>query len=90
MLLDVDKRKCPTSRADRLATAASEFNSAKDTVGELRDELQSWRDNLPKNLQVGTKAEELDEAINSLDELASSLDSTDPDFDFDIDMPGMF
>ena len=30
---------------------------------ELRDELQSWRDNLPENLQYGEKAGELDEAM---------------------------
>ena len=44
--------------------------AAKDTVEELRDELQSWRDNLPENLQSGSKAEELDEAISNLGGLA--------------------
>jgi hypothetical protein len=35
-------------------------------------EMQSWRDGLPENLQDGDKANQLDEAINGLEELQQS------------------
>jgi len=88
MLLNVEKDEVANSRASRLAEAEGQVESAKETVEELRDELQSWRDNLPENLQYGEKAGELDEAIGNLEDLASQLD--DSNFNFEIDMPGMF
>jgi hypothetical protein len=50
------------SRADRFAFAQS-------IIEELRDEIQDWRDNLSENVQSETKAEELDDCIQSLEEL---------------------
>ncbi|MFZ0418429.1 MAG: hypothetical protein WAM04_09995 [Candidatus Sulfotelmatobacter sp.] len=88
MLLSVEKNESATSRASRLGEAQIQVESAHDTVEELRDELQSWRDNLPENFQVGEKADELDQAIEGLDSLASSLDMSN--FDFEIEIPGMF
>lgn len=88
MLLNIEKDTTANSRADRLSHAEGQVESARETVEELREELQSWRENLPENLQDGTKAQELDEAIDSLGNLADSLDYEN--FDFEIDMPGMF
>ena len=88
MLLNVEKDDPGTSRAYRLAVAEGQVESAKDTVEELKDELQSWRDNLPENFQYGTKADELEEAISNLEDLAGQLDGSN--FNFEIDMPGMF
>jgi len=36
-------------------------------LGSLRDELQEWLDSLPESLQGGSKADQLEEAISSLD-----------------------
>lgn len=36
-------------------------------MSELKEELESWRDNLPENLQNGSKADELNEAIDIID-----------------------
>jgi prefoldin subunit 5 len=50
---------------------------------ELRDELQNWLDNLPENLQQGSKADELQSAISELDAAISGLEeaeSASPDF----------
>jgi hypothetical protein len=88
MLLEVEKDEPCTSRAGRLAVAEEQVVSAKDMVEELRDELQSWRDNLPENFQSGSKADELDEAISNLQGLEDSLDASN--FNFDIEIPGMF
>jgi hypothetical protein len=49
----------------------------------LRDELQNWLDNLPENLQQGSKADELQSAISELDAAISGLEeaeSASPDF----------
>ena len=90
----VEKITSPESRADRLAEAFENFESAlddaKSVVEELKDEMQSWYDSIPENLQQGDKANEVQEAIDALDNLASELDSTDlPSFG-DVSFPSMF
>jgi hypothetical protein len=56
-------RKAFTSSVQSLVEEAfSVFES-------LRDEYQDWRDNLPEALQDGSKASELDDAIQQLEEL---------------------
>ncbi len=77
-----------SSRADRLSEAESEVSSAQGIVEELRDELQGWFDNLPENFQNGSKGEQLQEAIDALDELASSLE--DVAGNFSVEFPGMY
>ena len=71
------------SRAARYEEAQQEVESAKTTVEDLRDELETWRDGLPANLQQGTKADELQSAIEDLDAVIASLDEAagiEPDF----------
>jgi ATP-dependent protease HslVU (ClpYQ) peptidase subunit len=75
------------SRWERFEVAMSDVSDAKTMVEELRNELQSWRDNLPENLQDGEKASQLDEAIQSLETVIEGLDqaeSESPEF------PSMF
>lgn len=79
----------PESRADRLAVAESYVEDAKADVECLRDELQDWRDNLPENLQSGSKADELDEAVSALDTIIDSLDSAAGEFS-SVSFPSMF
>lgn len=48
----------------------NQIGNAQDGISdleELRDELQNWLDSLPENLQQGSKADELNEAIDELD-----------------------
>lgn len=50
-----------------------------DDIESLKDELENWRDNLPENLQDSEKANQLEDAINSLDSAIDSLQSVDFD-----------
>lgn len=45
-------------------------NGVSDIAG-LQEELQEWLDNMPESLQQGSKADELQEAIDGLDEAQS-------------------
>ena len=71
------------SRAARYEESQQEVESAKTTEEDLRDELETWRDGLPANLQQGTKADELQSAIEDLDAVIASLYEAagiEPDF----------
>ena len=85
--IDVSKKEQATSRAERFGEAMSALEDAKSIAEELRDELQEWRDGLPENLQNGSKADELDEAIGELEEFISNVENcegNEPSF------PGMY
>lgn len=75
------------SRADRFSEAQALASDAKAQVEELRDELQNWLDNLPENLQGGSKAEALEEAISNLEDVISNLEEAEG---ASVDFPGMF
>lgn len=55
---------------------AGAVTEATEALGELRDELQNWYDNLPENFQNGDKGSQLQEAIDNLETAAS-----EPSFD---------
>ena len=68
------------SRADRLQEVLDEIDwgtveTAQEEVCNLKDELQNWLDNMPENLQNSSKADELQSAIDELDEIESDLSS---------------
>lgn len=65
-------------KAEGLKDAANTFESELE---ELKDELQSWLDGMPENLQQSSKAEELESAISQLDEAVGSLSSVSDDQD---------
>jgi len=83
----VEKQNMHPSRADRLAEAEGDFDNAKGTVEELKDEMQEWFDSIPENLQNGSKAEEVQTAIDALDEIYSNLEGCDFS---SIDFPGLY
>jgi len=80
------------SRSERFSKTVEALREARDAafaeMEELRDELQSWLDNIPENLSSGSKAEELETAISELDDLLSEIEGVD--FDRDVSFPGMF
>lgn len=86
-LVKARKSKRRPSRADRFATSQGDVSGAKTEAEELRDELQNWRDNIPENLQDGTKAGELDDAISALDEYIGALEEAEG---ADVQFPSMF
>lgn len=76
----------PETRADRFSEAVGHIGDAKGIAEELRDELQEWKDNLPENLQDGSKAGELDDAINELESFISECEDAEG---IDVTFPGM-
>ena len=62
------------------SSIADAVSLAYSIVGELRDELQEWYDNLPESFQNGSKGEQLQEAITGLEEAA----------DYEPDVPEAF
>lgn len=83
----VSRQDPARSRADRLSEAESLVDDAKSIVEELRDELQSWVDGLPENLQSGSKADELNDAISELESIQDQLESVEMT---SVSFPGMY
>ncbi len=81
------KSKRRPSRADRYSMAQGKVSDGRAEFEELRDELQSWRDNLPEGLQDSQKANDLDDAISELDDAANSCEEIEGK---DVTFPGMF
>lgn len=85
------------SRVARLEEALGKMDwgsieAAIETATELRDELQSWLDNMPENLQNSSKADEVQESIDALDEKISNLEdivnNIQEEANSDINFPG--
>lgn len=61
----------------RKASIQGAIEEARDEAESLRDELQEWLDGLPENLQDGQKAQELQEAIDYLEEGINALEDAE-------------
>ena len=61
----------PRSRPARLRALAAETR-------HLAAEYQTWRDALPENLQEGQMADQLDEVVLELEEVADQLEAIQP------------
>jgi hypothetical protein len=77
-----------SSRASRLAEAETLISDAKCIVDDLKGEVEGWYENLPENFQNGEKGEQLQEAMDKLDELAQSLEEAEGHCD--VEFPGMY
>ena len=82
----VPKGKSP-SRADRLGEAEAAVEDAKGIVEELKDEINSWYENLPESFKSGDKGEALQECESQLDEIISNLENVDFG---SVEFPGMY
>lgn len=65
-------KKKSNSRTARWAEAAQDALSALQVLEDLRSEYESWRDNLPENLQNSALGEKLN-AVADLD-IQSAID----------------
>jgi len=65
--------KKPKTQTISIESAVSDAFSGME---ELKDELQNWLDNMPENMQQGSKADQLNEAIDAI-ECVSSIDVPD-------------
>lgn len=79
--------KTPESRLERFESAKADIEHAVEELQSLRDELQGWYDNLPENLQSGSKADELQEAIDGLE---SAIEQAEEAVGADVTFPSMF
>jgi hypothetical protein len=75
------------SRQARFDEALAKIGEGKGEIECLRDELQSWLDNLPENLQSGSKADALTTAIDELENIVSELDNIEGT---SVEFPTMF
>jgi len=73
-----------------IATLEGAVEDAKSEAESLKDELQSWYDNLPEQFQNGEKGSALEEAIDNLDSLESSLSDVDASTVEDMDISTEF
>ena len=77
----------PSSRADRYSHAQSQLGDAKSEFESLRDELQDWYDNLPEQFQEGDKGQQLQDAVDTLEEVISECENAEG---HDVEFPGMY
>ena len=76
----------PESRAERFSDAMSSVSDARSQCEELRDEMQDWYDSIPENLQSGSKAEEVQETIDNLENVIGELEDIEGS---DVSFPSM-
>jgi len=75
------------SRNERFERTLQLVKDAKTEFEELKTELEDWLEGMPENLQSGSKAEELQEAIDALDEVIENCDTVEG---IEVNFPGMF
>lgn len=80
--ISVQRKETPESRSERWAEAQSLVADAKAEAEDLRDEMQNWYGSLPENLQNGSKADEIQTAIDALEDIISSLENAETEVDF--------
>jgi len=79
--------RASASRASRFDAVIKKIGEAIGEIEELRDELQSWLDGLPENLQSGSKADMLQEAITALEDCLSNLEEAEST---EVEFPAMY
>lgn len=84
--LSVQKIERNPSRADRLSEIEATVADAVQEVGSLREEMEEWHGNIPENLQSGEKAEQVQSAIDALQQIENDLEGVDFS---SVEFPGM-
>jgi hypothetical protein len=74
------------SRAADLEHAEDLVTKAVDIVGELKKDMEHWKERMPEQFQGGYKEEELDATASSLEDIENALNG----IDWDVEFPGMF
>jgi chromosome segregation ATPase len=63
------------------------IENARLVCDDLREQMESWRDNLPENFQ--DKASQLGDCIEALEQVISSLDEAESNAE-SVEFPGMY
>jgi hypothetical protein len=66
-----------TSPYGEFAYAEGLVDDAKAEIESLKEEVENWYDSLPEGFQNGEKGDQLQEAMNGLDEIISNCDGVD-------------
>jgi seryl-tRNA synthetase len=85
--VQIEKVRVISSRPDRFAEAEEAWENAKSIVEELKGEMEEWHENIPENLQDSSKANEVQECIDALEEISNSLEEMDFS---NVSFPSMF
>jgi ferric-dicitrate binding protein FerR (iron transport regulator) len=75
------------SRAERFREALEFVMTARGEMEALKEELETWRDNMPENLHGSEKYEQLDTAVAELEEIVEALEDVEGR---DVEFPGMY
>ncbi len=62
-------------RRQELLDVASSLAEAMDRLSEIREEEQEALDNMPEGLQCGNRGQSMQEAIDTMDEWGSEIES---------------
>lgn len=73
--MNKQRRKDIQALVDQLNEHVSALEDIRGAIESLRDEEQEYKDSMPENLQYGSNGERADEAIDALENAASSLES---------------
>lgn len=71
------KLDLPNSRQQRLDDCQRLVEDAKSEIEELKSELENWYDNLPDSFRDGDQGEQLQEAIDGLNDIETDLETVD-------------
>lgn len=66
--MNADRRKA-------IAAIASDLESIKSRIEELKDEEQNYFDNMPESFQGGQKGEKAQSAVDALDEAENAIET---------------
>lgn len=62
------------ARRKEIRSIISGIEEIKDKLDSIRDDEQEYYDNIPENLQESARAQNSEEAIDSMDNVISSLE----------------
>ena len=85
--ISVVRKNTPETRQARYDEVMGMLSDAHNELEALRDELQEWYDSIPENLQSGGKADEIQEAIDTLENQISSLEDAEGE---EVTFPSMY
>ena len=77
----------PESRADRFASVVDLLSEARSEAESLKEELESWYDNLPESFQNGEKGEALQSAMSELEDCIGNIENAEG---CGVEFPGMY
>lgn len=62
-------------RRKAIEELSEKITEAKDTLGEIKDDEETYMNNMPENLQCSSRYEAAENAVEELEEAISNLES---------------